>query len=358
MWLRRIGARNVRNLLDERVDLDPRLNVFFGRNAQGKTSVLETVGLISRGRSFRTEQTRHTIRRGASALLATGLVAGEGNPSQGHQLELELRADGRALRLDGHAVRAAEYFGRLDVVVYSGERLRIIHGGRRARRQFIDRGAAALWPSYRALLRDMERVTQQRSACLERGGKGLEAWDESLVAVGAQVRARRARYVESLHGLLDTSFMPDGEDCQIASSHPEPDEERQRERLEAELQRQRPRERAARRSLVGPQRDEILLRVAGEEASQGASSGQARSLVLALVLASLELHRAERHTAAVALLDDLDSELDEERSQRFCGRVVELAQVLVTTAHPAWARGLPHGGRLFEVEGGRVHEAS
>jgi DNA replication and repair protein RecF len=100
----------------------------------------------------------------------------------------------------------------------------------------------------------------------------------------------------------------------------------------------------------------VNLRVNGEDAA-AASSGQARSLLLALTLASVELYRRERGTPAVVLLDDLDSELDDERARRLCEEVGRRAQALVTTAHPGWARSLADLGCVFEVAAGKVANA-
>jgi recombinational DNA repair ATPase RecF len=101
----------------------------------------------------------------------------------------------------------------------------------------------------------------------------------------------------------------------------------------------------------------VTLRVNGGEAAETASAGQARSLLLALVLAALAIYRAERGEAAVALLDDLDSELDHERALALCHEVGSRGQALVTTAHPGWAVGLEGGARIFEVEAGEVRAA-
>jgi DNA replication and repair protein RecF len=97
--------------------------------------------------------------------------------------------------------------------------------------------------------------------------------------------------------------------------------------------------------------------VDGEEAADVASSGQARSLLLALTLAAIEVYRQERGEAPVALLDDLDSELDEERLRVLCGTVAERGQALVTTAHRDWVARLDGLGRVFEVRDGRVRAA-
>jgi DNA replication and repair protein RecF len=108
---------------------------------------------------------------------------------------------------------------------------------------------------------------------------------------------------------------------------------------------------------VGPHRDAVALQVAGEDAAIAASSGQARSLLLALTLAAIEVYRRERGETPVALLDDLDSELDEERAVALCRAVAERGQAVVTTAHPDWVSRLGGLGRVFHVSDGRVRAA-
>ena len=135
------------------------------------------------------------------------------------------------------------------------------------------------------------------------------------------------------------------------------DEEAHRAVLGREVTGARAEERRARRSLVGPHRDAVVLRVDGEDAAVAASAGQARSLLLALTLAALEVYRRERGETPVALLDDLDSELDEERVAALCRTVTERGQALVTTAHGDWVARLGRLGQVFEVHDGQVRAA-
>jgi DNA replication and repair protein RecF len=108
---------------------------------------------------------------------------------------------------------------------------------------------------------------------------------------------------------------------------------------------------------VGPHRDQVALTVEGADAAGQASAGQCRSLLLALSLATLEVYQAELGSAAVALLDDLDSELDDERAAALCAEVARRGQALVTTAHRSWAERLAPLGRVFTVEAGEVRAA-
>ncbi|HEX6739412.1 MAG TPA: DNA replication and repair protein RecF [Vicinamibacteria bacterium] len=359
MRISRLELKDLRNVREAVIELGPGLNVLYGRNAQGKTTVLEGVALLARGRSFRTEDVRSLVRRGTPCLLARGLALADGQADgRSTQLEVEVGESGRRLRVDGREVPPRAYHGRLEAVVYATDRLRVVYGPMRERRQFLDRAAAALWPAYRQALREYERVVAQRNAALHdaHGPRALEAWDERLVELGAALRQRRRGYVARLRAALQHGFHPEAYDVALTPG-PVEGEGLERERLWSELQERRVAERRARRTLAGPHRDTVTLSIDGREAAAVASSGQARSLLLALALASLEVYRAERGASAVALLDDLDSELDEERTLALCREVAGRGQALVTTAHPDWAQRLAGEGTLFRVEDGDVRAA-
>jgi DNA replication and repair protein RecF len=357
MWLENLCLRNVRVLHELFVEFDPGLNIFVGANAQGKTSILEGVGILSRGRSFRCEETTAAITRGAPALRAAGLAR---NGSGHSQLEVEITPQQRSYRVDGRSVPAREYAGRLEVALYSSERLRLIRGSQRERRDYVDRGAAALWPAYRRELADFNRALAQRNAVLASGGRDLDVWSERLTGHAARVRRRRAAYAARLSGALARGFRPSGEEYQVEvqPAVAAASEEQLAAALQGEMSARRTEERRAGRTLVGPQRDRVRLVVDDEDVAS-ASAGQARSLLLALTIAALDVYASEHGQAAVALLDDLDSELDEERLTAACEEVARRGQAFVTTAHPAWAAAATAGrGRVFGVEKGRIRGAA
>jgi DNA replication and repair protein RecF len=352
VWVRQLSVSDFRNIREARVELHPGVNVFTGRNAQGKTSVLEAVGVVARGRSFRTERAPALIRRGTPALRTK---AQAGDEPHFAELEVGIAHDRRLFRVDGQPVPPREYHGRLEVVVYSTDRLRVVRGTMRDRRQFLDRSASALSPAYRALVRDYERVLGQRNAALRDGARDLPVWSERLVALGAELRCRRGRYAARLAAALPHGFRPAGEVYDVrVSPAPADDLEAARAALAEELEAGRSRERLAGCTLAGPHRDGVHLTVDGVDAADEASSGQARSLLLALALAALHVHREETGQSAVALLDDLDSELDSERAGALCAEVAARGQALVTSAHPAWAESLRPLGRVFSVCAGEV----
>lgn len=355
VWVRHLGINNLRNISEASVELHPGLNIFCGHNAQGKTSLLEAVGFVARGRSFRTENSRSAIRRGAPMLHARAEAGREGHFSA---LEVRVQPERREFRVDGQHVSPREYQGRLEAVVYSTDRLRVIRGPMRERRQFLDRSAGALWPAYRADVRAFERVLRQRNAALQEGARELPVWTERFLELGARLRLRRAEYAARLSAMLQRGFAPAGEEYEVltrpARAAGEADA---RWQLAGEIQSLQRRERAVGRSLAGPHRDAVELLLNGRDAALEASSGQARSLLLALVLANLEVYREETGRNAIALLDDLDSELDQDRTHALCQAAAGRTQALVTSAHPGWAESLRSRGQLFHVSDGKVQRA-
>ena len=207
-----------------------------------------------------------------------------------------MTADARRLFVDGRETTPRSYQGRLDAVVYATDRLRVVHGPMRERRQFLDRSASALWPAYRQILREYERVVRQRNAALDAGGPGLEPWDEALAISGARLRIRRGDYVARLAQAL-AKRLPgrrrnlrrrDRPSAARRARPPGPTRCAGRSRLAVATSVGR----AAASS--GPHRDAITFSIDGVDASASASAGQARSLLLALTLATLEVYRAER----------------------------------------------------------------
>ena len=336
------------------MELSPGLNVFLGPNAQGKTSLLEAVGLLARGRSFRTDDLSEVVGRGANGFLVRGTAAGgEGDAD----LAFRWTPEERSFSLDDRTVAPREYTGRLEASVYSTDRLSVVHGPMRERRQYFDRAGAALSAAYRQTLRDYERILRQRTAALQGRERAIDAWDEGLALVGGTLRARRLSYLSRLNAALATSFRPEAETYAIRAEPTDgagASEAQHQSRLAEEIKESAQRERQAGRCLVGPHRDAIHLLVDGASASASASSGQVRSLLLALTVATLSVYREQTGRTAVALLDDLDSELDADRALAVCRTVADQGQALVTSAHPEWASRLGDVGRLYRVSAGRV----
>ena len=352
VWVQQLRVRDLRNIREATLELGPGLNVFVGQNGQGKTSLLEAVGLVARGRSFRTDDATSVIRRGAGSLVAAAATHDE-RPSE---LEVELEPGKRAFRVNGREVRATGVprpAGRgrvLERAAARGPRQRCATAGSSStgRRGRCGRRTGPSCGSSSA-------CSTQRNAALESRARDEDAWTERFVACGARLRNRRAAYAARLTAALAEGFRPARELYEVRVCPTPAGEAGGAARRSAEELRQlAPRERAAGRSLAGPHRDAVDLLLDGQDAGESGLVRTGAQPAAGAGAREPQVLCEETGRAAVALLDDLDSELDEERAGALCAEVARRGQAWVTTAHPGWAESLRPLGRIYEVSGGAV----
>ena len=200
MSLLRLRIQDFRCLAHAELLLHPERNYVFGPNASGKTSLLEAIHFLSRGRSFRTRRSRSLVRHGEAALVIFAEVHRDG---VGHRLGASLGADGLQLQVDGtRGAGAVETSRLLPVQVIDPEVHRLIDGGPEGRRRYLDWGVFHVEHGYIEHWRRFRRALSQRNAALKTGGVDLATWNEALLVGAAPVDGARRRYVERLAPLL------------------------------------------------------------------------------------------------------------------------------------------------------------
>ena len=346
---------DLRNIEEADLDLARGLNVFVGRNAQGKTSVLEGVGLAL-PRPLLPERGRARRRPPRAAQASSPAAARQ--PGSGRETALELRDRRRGPALPrGRTRRAAPRVpgpagggGLLHRAPARGARSHAraaaVPGPRSGR-------ALALLPAAPPRVRARARPAQRRPRRARPRPRRPGTSASSIV--GGALRHRRAEYAQRLTRRPRARLPARGRGLRGAGSPAEPpDEARPGPSCAGPRTTGRAAELGAGRSLVGPHRDAVSLLLNGEEAADAASAGQARSLLLALALATLEIYprRAGRGGGGAARRPRLGA----RRGARRCcsaGRWRRAGQALVTTAHPAWAAEAPGGGAHLPRRGGR-----
>jgi DNA replication and repair protein RecF len=304
-----------------------RLNVLSGRNAQGKTNLLEAIGVLLTGRSFRTSRLGELPAWGAEAALLTGdLVHTEGT-----------RTVRRALRRleDGTWQSTGESTPWARVIVFGWQDLAILNGVPAARRSFIDGFAGRLYPSHiPALLRYRQIVARRNRLLQARTSESrLAPWDEQLAATGMELIDRRRRAVAALQTELARVYPA------LAGSRHKVEvayrtalgEATEPAALLAALERRRADELRRRVTLVGPHRDDLAIELDGIDARAFGSRGQQRLLALALRLAEVLPVRGAAGTAPVLLLDDALSELDPVVRDNVLREIQAAEQVFLTS---------------------------
>jgi DNA replication and repair protein RecF len=364
MRILRLEVTSFRNIVREQLEPGPELNLFYGENAQGKTSLLEAIYVLGCAHSFRTPRLLDVIQRGQSQALVRGIICRSGMRTE---LAVHLSPRGRALFVNGKRRTLSEYLGHLAVFVCSLERMEIIRGEPEHRRQFLDAGILSLDPKYAHTLEQYRRILMQKNRLLKRAAESeepqrfveeIEVWNEQLVRYGALIHRARTRYVEQLQQHLPVElFGSERVAIRYVSSlaaHGDLSEyeallaERLRVRLQAEL--------AVGYALVGPHRDELEITFDGQNLRQYGSLGQQRSALIVLDLAQVSVYNSVFEDQAVFLLDDVDAELDRGRMARVLGYLQGRAQCFLTTSKPEIVEA--SGAARFRVEAGRIFSSS
>lgn len=329
---------------------DAGLNVLSGPNAQGKTNLLEAMGLLLVGRSFRGAKTLDLPFWGAPSAAVHGSV-------RHGDVEREVRR-GIAQREDGGWVVTGEGCSWARAIPFGWQDLAILTGGPQARRNFIDGFAGKVQPAHLAAHSRYRQVLGRRNHLLQRGLMDqLPPWDEQLAKIGVEILGRRHRAVAALEREVSTLY-PEmaGVDHRVSLSYRSalaPDIS-EGEFLEA-IERRREDERRRGLTLVGPHRDDLVVELDGHDVRSFGSRGQQRLLVLALRLAEVGPVEAAVGSAPVLLLDDALSELDRDVQTRVLRHIARSGQVFLTTAEIGLPEG--NGAAWWDVKGGTVAES-
>ncbi len=359
--LQKLRVKNLRNLAQISLDPSERVNLLYGSNGSGKTSVLEAIHVLALGRSFRSRQMSSVIRLGEEEAIIYGRVS-RGNVS--HELGVGKARNGETrYRVDGGTVGSvAELAGLLPVVLLLPETFELLNGGPLGRRQFLDWGVFHVEHSYLEHWRNYQRSLKQRNSLLRRGridGRQLAVWDEHLVHYGEIIDAARRRYLD----LLEPKVRGMLEAFQIDTAHIRIDYARGwgKDRSFAEvLLAGRDRDIAGGRTLAGPHRCDLRLTVQGLDARDHLSRGQQKVVICALKLAQGACLADLTKQASIYLIDDLHAELDDQNARVFCRLLEQLqTQVFITSlnkdvASHYWSPDLPL--KMFHVEQGGVNE--
>ncbi len=350
MSLRRVQVTDFRCLRSAALELDPRFTLISGPNASGKTSLLEALYVLGRGRSFRTRRLEHLIRHGAEQFVVFGEI--DANDRR-IPLGVEGSTSGMRARLGGAKASLAELALVLPVQIIDPEVHRLIEEGPSRRRRFLDWGVFHVKQSFVAHWQRYHQALKQRNAALKAAqhSGAVAAWDAELLRYGELVTAARTEYVQQLAApvqQLSRNLL--GMDLTL---NYRPGWVRELSFAEA-LQQSRRHDQEVGVTQVGPHRGELSIRLDGAAVKDRISRGQQKLLAAALLLGQLKLFPDSAPVQPTLLLDDPAAELDDERLAGLIGELTTHAiQLVVTTLHGEFsAFGAP--GRKFRVVGGSL----
>lgn len=340
MIVAHLELKDYRNYREASLALGPGVTVILGPNGQGKTNLVEAIGVLAAGTSHRVSGDQALVRSGEDhAIVRARLRHGDRTV----MLEAQINRSGaNRIQVNGQPVRSREARRYLDSVLFAPEDLAIVRGEPGGRRRFLDELLIMRQPRMSTVLADYERVLRQRNTLLKSARAArvgdeslstLDVWDERLAALGADLVAARGGLVAELAPHVAEAYVRIAGAAHAVRLELEVTAAPEAAAFVDALRARRREELDRAMTLVGPHRDDLLIELNGMAARSTASHGESWSTALALKLASAELLRTTAQAGdPVLVLDDVFAELDSGRRSRLVSAVAGYEQVLVTAA--------------------------
>ena len=357
MYITEVSLQNFRNLAQLKIEPSEGINVIYGSNAQGKTNFLESLYFCAMGRSLRGKSDQQLIRFEEEESHIRMLVQ---RKQRYDRIDVHLKKDEKkGVAVNGLPVRKlGDLFGTLYAVIFSPEDLSLVKDGPGERRRFLDMELCQLSKVYYYDLQQYYRILKQRNNLLKEIQKKpqlqetLFVWDDQLAEYGERIIAARKRFLIRLDEIAaeKLSQLTGGRDHLQTIYKPNCEEGMLAEKLRKNIDR----DIYFGSTQSGPHKDDILFSIDGREVKVYGSQGQQRTTALAARLAEIDLIREETGEEPVLLLDDVFSELDENR-QKFLLQSIEGLQAFVTcTGIEDSVKKYISKDNLFYVENGVI----
>jgi len=359
MTLRTLTLHDFRNYTEQTFVFEKDIVVFVGGNGKGKTNILEAISILSVGKSWRETLSSDLIRNGEASAQIQGVT-----DSDDH-FKIQIQPKSRTFARNDKKMTRKKFFGQIPTLLFAPEHLHLFAGAKRERQKFFDRVLSQLSPVYRENLSRADKATRQKNALLRSFGpefelgeeclsqvrtQDLAPWNEILAEVIPDIWRERTAFLSSLaeplqQQLSDISGSSDSITVRLHTPEIyEPTPEGVRDFFRHNFAR----ECAARKSFLGPHRDDFVFTLRNRPLLSTASRGEERSVLLALLAAQKNCLSEQLGVAPILLLDDCFSELDADR-QAALEKLCSGSQVFFTTTHGEHFAQFDGDVQVFEI---------
>ena len=334
MRIKKLELNNYRNCKSIVLDFSNRKTLIIGKNAQGKTNILESIYLLSDLRSPRTSIFNDLIMFSESEFSIQAIF--EKNNTE---IELEFsynQEKKREFKINRVKSTAKNFKQVLKTVLFSTKDLLLLRGSPQDRREWLDRAISQIYPAYDERLSKYDKLRIQKNNLLKNDFIDealLDVFNEQLAITGANIIYLRKKYLKEIEAIAQAkhNVISDREILELEYSSPEVELESISNYLKQEFNTRKAEEIARRQSCVGPHRDDISLKINGIDAVKFSSQGQQRTIVLSLKLGELEIIKNKTGFAPILLLDDVLAELDETRQNFLLKSIDSSVQTIITS---------------------------
>ena len=331
MWIKNIKIKNFRNYEQEEIKLEKNINIFYGKNAQGKTNIIEAIFLCSLGKSFRAKKDNEMIKLNEQNAMVE--IEYEKSDREG-KIKIEI-GNKKNIYLNGIKIKKlSELLGNLNIVIFTPDDIGILKGGPQNRRRFLDIMISQLRPNYMHVLNLYLKTIEQRNNYLRqikeehKDENLLEIWDEKLAEYAIKIYEYRKEFIEKIIkkiNIIHQNITNGEEEIELEYITECDDKEKYLELLK----QRRKLDIIKGFTTKGIHRDDFMIYINKKEIKIFGSQGQNRTAMLSLKLAELQVIYDEIGEYPILLLDDFMSELDKTRRKNFLENI-EGTQVIIT----------------------------
>lgn len=342
MKIKELKLKNYRNCQDLELDLDSKKVLIIGKNAQGKTNILESIYFLSTLKSPRTSNNLELINFSADNCEINANV---------EKLDVEIELDffydkekKREIKVNKLKTRPKEFKNVFSTVLFSTQDLLLLRGTPQDRRDWLDTAISQIYPAYDERLSKYNKIRIQKNNLLKEGSINetlLDVYNEQLTILGSNIIYLRKKFLKEMENIAQEkhSAISKSEkltivyNCNFLKEETEEEQEigQISEKFKQKLEERKKDEITRGQTLVGPHRDDIIFYINNQESTKFASQGQQRTIVLSLKLAELDIITKKTGEPPVLLLDDVLAELDDVRQNYLLKTIDNNTQTIITS---------------------------
>lgn len=365
MYIESLKLKNFRNYETLELKFNKGINIIYGKNAQGKTNLLESIYVLGITKSHRSSIDNYLIRNGKNYLNIHGIIKKNRFPMH---LEYSL-SNIKELKIDKEKIgKVSDYISKMNIIIFYPEDLEIIKGSPSIRRKFLNLELSQLYSSYYTLLNDYNRLLKMRNDYLKKISLDNK-YDENYLNIlnnyflekGILICKMRSKFIKLLNEKSSEIFKTitglegfhivynSNIDISFDSK------EKIKEESEIKIKKMFKSELKFRASLVGPHRDDFEFYLKENNLKLYGSQGQQRIAVLSIKLAEISIFKEYTGTTPILLLDDIFSELDSKKKNNLLRYIKNNIQTIITTTDLATInKRIIEKAKLIEIEDGKI----
>lgn len=361
MKIKKINLKNYRNYEKQEIILNDFKNIIIGKNAQGKTNILESICILSSLKSPRTLNNNELIKFGKNYTEIEANI--EKNDIETELIYRYTDEKKRELRVNSLKTTSKNFKGIIKTVLFSTNDLLLLRGSPQDRRDWLDRAISQIYPIYDEKLNKYEKIKTQKNNLLKEeiiNDTLLDVYNEQMAITGSNIMFLRKKFLKETEKISKEkhNIISEGEFLKInyiSTVEMSENIEQISENFKNKLEENKNQEKLRRQSFIGPHRDDISFLINDLEAVKYASQGQQRTIVLSLKLSEIDILKEKTGEIPILLLDDVLAELDDKRQNYLLKSIEKDIQTVITSVDTLlFDEEFLKDVKIFKVEKGKI----